>query len=91
MTSPTQDRIDKARLKVAQAQARLDAIAARAGAHERKADTRRKIILGGLLLDAASKDPRYVGILTTLIQRIGREGDRRPFEGWSPPSPTTTD
>lgn len=91
MTSATQDRIEKARLKVAQAQARLEAISARATAHERKADTRRKIILGGLLLDAAGKDPRYASVLDTLVQRIGREADRRPFAGWSPPSPTTTD
>jgi hypothetical protein len=89
MTSPAQDRIDKARLKVSQAQARLQALSARAAAYERKADTRRKIILGGLLLDAASKDPRYASILDTLLGRIGREADRCPFDGWEPPSPTT--
>lgn len=86
-----QDRIEKARLKVAQAQARLEAIAARANALERKADTRRKIILGGLLLDAAGKDARYANILATLIQRIGREADQRPFADWSPPSPSSAD
>lgn len=86
--TPAQERIEKARRKVAQAQARLEAIAARADALERKADTRRKIILGGLLLDAASKDVTYATILTTLMHRIGREADRRPFVGWSPPSST---
>lgn len=91
MTSPAQARIDKARLKVSQAQARLEAVSARAATHERKADTRRKIILGGLLLDAANKDPRYAGILDTLLRRISREADRRPFDGWEPPPPTTTD
>lgn len=91
MTSPAQDRIDKARLKVSQAQARLEALSARAAAYERKADTRRKIILGGLLLDAASKHPGYSGVLDTLLRRIGREADRRPFNGWEPPSPTVID
>jgi hypothetical protein len=89
--TPAQERIEKARRKVAQAQARLEAIAARANALERKADTRRKIILGGLLLDAAGKDARYASVLTTLMQRIGREADRRPFAGWSPPSPSSAD
>lgn len=91
MTSPAQERIEKARLKVFQAQARLEALSARAATHERKADTRRKIILGGLLLDAANKDSRYAGILETLLRRISREADRRPFDGWEPPTPTTTD
>ncbi|MCV0416618.1 MAG: hypothetical protein K5831_17290 [Brevundimonas sp.] len=91
MTSPAQERIEKARLKVSQAQARLEALSARAAAHERKADTRRKIILGGLLLDAASKDTRYTGILDALLRRISREADRRPFDGWKPPKPTTID
>lgn len=91
MTSPAQERIEKARLKVFQAQARLEALSARAAAHERQADTRRKIILGGLLLDAASKDARYANILRTLVQRIGRDADRRPFAGWVPPSPSSTD
>ncbi len=91
MTSPAHDRIEKARLKVSQAQARLEALSARAAAYERKADTRRKIILGGLLLEAASRDPRYAGILDSLLRRIGREADRRPFDGWEPPTPATID
>jgi hypothetical protein len=89
--TPAQERIEKARRKVAQAQARLEAIAARANALERKADTRRKIILGGLLLDAAGKDARYANVLATLMQRISREADHRPFVGWSPPSPSSPD
>ena len=91
MTSPAQERIEKARLKVSQAQARLEALNARAATYERKADTRRKIILGGLLLDAASKDTRYADILGTLLRRIAREADRRPFDGWQPPTPTVID
>ncbi|MEW6537903.1 MAG: mobilization protein [Pseudomonadota bacterium] len=89
MTSPAQERIDKARLKVSQAQARLQALNARAAVYERKADTRRKIILGALLLEAAGKDQRYANILCTLLGRIGREADRHPFDGWEPPSSPT--
>jgi hypothetical protein len=91
MNSPADDRIEKARLKVAQAKARLEAIEARATSAERKADTRRKIILGGLLLDAAGKDPRYASVLDVLLLRIAREADRRPFNGWTPPVSASAD
>ena len=91
MTSPSEDRITKARIKVAQAQARLEAITARADQYERKADTRRKIIIGGLLIEAAKIDPRYGGILDYLVRHIVRESDRRPFVGWSPPTPPGSD
>lgn len=86
--TPQELRIEKARQKVAQAQARLEAISARAKASERKADTRRKIILGGLLLDAAGKDDRFAAVVGTLMDRIAREADRKPFEGWVIPRPS---
>ena len=56
MPLPTPERIAKARLQAEQAKARLQALEARLSQDERKKDTRRKIILGGLLLDAATKD-----------------------------------
>jgi hypothetical protein len=42
---------------------------------------RRKIILGGLLIDAASKDKRFAGIVSELTHRISRDQDQKPFEG----------
>ncbi|WP_297799115.1 hypothetical protein [uncultured Brevundimonas sp.] len=83
MTRPSPERLALARQKLSQAQARFDAMAARAKAGERKADTRRKIILGGLLLEAARNDTRYVSVLNSLMDRISRDIDRKPFEGWS--------
>lgn len=85
MAAPTPEAIEQARKRVDQAKARLDALNARVAAEGRRLDTRRKIILGGLLIDAASKDKRFAGIVSELIHRISRDQDRKPFEGWTLP------
>lgn len=85
MPTPTPEAIEQARKKVAQAKARLDALNARVATEGRRLNTRRKIILGGLLLDAATKDKRFAGIVSELTHRISRNQDRKPFEGWSLP------
>ncbi len=82
MAIPTPEAIEDARKKVAQAKARLQDLEARANTAKRKLDTRRKIILGGLLIDAAIKDERYADTLTELMRRIYRENDKRAFTGW---------
>jgi hypothetical protein len=69
--------------KVQQAKARLQALEARAATLNRKADARRKIILGGLLLDAAMKDPAWESRLNDLMDRISRDQDRKAFDGWT--------
>ena len=65
---------------------RLQGLEARAGQKARKLDARRKIILGGLLIDAAEKDDRFARVVTALMERISRDQDRKTFEGWKPPS-----
>ncbi len=85
MPLPSPDAIDKARQRVDQAKARLDALNARIATEGRRLDTRRKIILGGLLLDAAAKDARFAGIVAELRGRINRDQDHKPFDGWSLP------
>ena len=86
MPLSTFERIEKARLAVQQAKARLQAIENRQTEAERKLDTRRKIILGGLLLDAAAKDERYAKVVSALMARIDRDNDRKAFDGWTPPA-----
>src|SRR3546814_1800825 len=66
MAAPTPEAIENARRKVEQAKARLQALEARAATLNRKQDARRKIILGGLLLDAAMKDPAWESRLNDL-------------------------
>src|SRR3546814_5466117 len=83
MTAPTPESVELAKKRLAQAKARLDALNARIATEGRRLDTRRKIILGGLLLDAATKDQRFAGIVSELTHRISRDQDRKPFEGRS--------
>ena len=83
MAAPTPEALENARRKVEQAKARLQALEARAATLNRKADARRKIILGGLLLDAAMKDPAWENRLTELMARISRDQDRKAFDGWT--------
>lgn len=83
MAAPTPETIEKARRKVDQAKAQLQALEARAATLNRKADARRKIILGGLLLDAAMKDPEWENRLNVLMDRISRDQDRKAFAGWT--------
>ena len=75
--------LERAQKRYEQARARLQALRNREAARERKIDTRRKIILGGLLLDAAMKDPAWESRLTDLMDRISRDQDRKAFEGWT--------
>lgn len=90
MALPTSEQIEKARLKASQAKIRLQALEARLSDASRKLDTRRKIILGGLLIDAASKDERYAKVVSALLGRIDRDHDRQAFEGWTPPAPAAS-
>jgi len=83
MTDPD----DALKTKIEQARVRLQALEARYATQARKNDTRRKIIAGGLLFDAASKDEHYSAILRQLLTRIDRPNDKRPFQGWSVPEP----
>jgi len=79
--------IERARQQVEQAKARYQALLARQSAEERKLDTRRKVILGGLLIDAAGKDERFGRVIDELRERITRAHDHKAFEGWQKPEP----
>ena len=91
MPLPTPEQIEKARLAVTQAKARLQAIENRQSEAERKLDTRRKIILGGLLLDAAEKDEKFARVVQVLVGRVTRDQDAKAFESWNPPKPAAPD
>lgn len=77
--------IEKAKQQVEQAKARYQALLARQNAEKRKLDTRRKVILGGLLVDAAGKDEHFSRVIDELLKRITRDHDRKAFEGWQKP------
>ena len=83
MAAPTPESVELAKKRLAQAKARLDALNARIATEGRRLDTRRKIILGGLLLDAAMKDAEWEDRLNVLMERISREQDHKAFAGWT--------
>ncbi|MCB8878475.1 mobilization protein [Acidisoma silvae] len=83
MSKVTPEQIKRLQEKADQHNAKLQAAKARLAETERKLDTRRKIIAGGLLFDAASKDKQWAHHLAALLTRIDRPNDKEPFEGWS--------
>ena len=89
MPLPTTDQLEKAKLQAEQAKARYQALQARLSEASRKLDTRRKIILGGLLLDAAEKDDKFARVVQVLVGRVSRDQDAKAFEGWEAPRPLT--
>jgi len=82
--------IEKAKQQVEQAKARYQTLLARESGEARKLNTRRKVILGGLLLDAAGKDERFGRVIDELVRRISRDHDLKAFEGWQKPEPDRT-
>lgn len=94
----TETELDRAEKRYAQAKARLLALKNREATKARKLDTRRKIILGGALVDLAERDSNAAAMIERLIRNLPREQDRKAFEGWdakqpapasSPPAPST--
>jgi hypothetical protein len=75
--------LERAQKRYEQARARLQALRNREAARTRKIDTRRKVILGGALMDLATRDSNAAAMLDRLIRNLPREQDRKTFEGWS--------
>ena len=76
--------LERAQKRYEQARARLQALRNREAARERKIDTRRKVILGGALMDLATRDKAAAALLDRLVRSLPREQDRKTFDGWSP-------
>lgn len=82
MPAPSSNKIESAKRKYEQAKARYDALQARAATERRKLETRRKIILGALVLDAAATR-QWPSSFEDLMTRISRDVDLKAFEGWT--------
>ena len=76
--------LERAEKRYAQAKARLQALKNRAATQARKLDTRRKVILGGALVDLAARDANAAAMLDRLVRNLPREQDRKAFVGWTP-------
>jgi hypothetical protein len=74
--------LERAERRFAQARARVQALRNREATKQRKLDTRRKVILGGALVDLAARDDGAAAMLDRLIRNLAREQDRSAFDGW---------
>lgn len=79
--------LERAEKRYAQAKARLQALRNREATRQRKLDTRRKVILGGALIDLAERDSGAAAMLDRLIRNLTRDQDRKAFDGWRGTSP----
>lgn len=75
--------LDRAEKRYAQAKARLQAVRNREATKQRKLDTRRKVILGGALMDLATRDETAAAMVDRLLRNLPRDQDRVAFEGWN--------
>ena len=79
--------LERAEKRYAQAKARLLALKNREATKARKLDTRRKIILGGALVDLGERDSNAAAMIERLIRNLPREQDQKAFEGWDAKQP----
>lgn len=79
--------LERAEKRYAQAKARLLALKNREATKARKLDTRRKIILGGALIDLAERDSNAAAMIERLVRNLPRDQDRKAFEGWDAKQP----
>ncbi|WP_299616813.1 mobilization protein [uncultured Tateyamaria sp.] len=77
--------LERAEKRYAQAKARLQALRNREATKQRKLDTRRKVILGGALLDLAERDSGAATMVDRLIRNLSRDQDRKAFAEWGGP------
>lgn len=74
--------LERAEKRYAQAKARLQALRNREATKQRKLNTRRKVILGGVLLDLAERDTGAAAMVDRLIRNLSRDQDRKAFAEW---------
>jgi hypothetical protein len=88
-----EEKLNEINAKMASLKARADTIRSRKESEDRKLDTRRKIIIGGMALERAKNDSQFAEWLRCQISKIERSSDKSAFERWdlstlpTPPSP----
>ena len=76
--------LERAEKRLAQMRARVQALRNREATKARKLDTRRKVILGGALMELAGRDDGTRAMLDRLVRNLARKQDRTAFDGWDP-------
>ncbi len=82
--------LERAEKRFAQAKARLQGIRNREATKQRKMDTRRKVILGGALIDLAGRDSNAAAMLDRLVRNLPRQQDQKAFVNWEGPESDTS-
>lgn len=72
-----EQRLAKAREELSRAQAEIKEL-------NRKNETRRKIVLGAMLLADAETQPNIANYVRKLIERLDRPADKAAFQDWEP-------
>lgn len=78
-----EQRLEKAKAAKARAEAEIRSAAAKLRSQDRRKDTRRKILLGGMLMSQARSRPDLARWVQARIAEMP-ERDRAAFDGWSP-------
>lgn len=76
-----EQRLERAKQIKARAEAEIRSASAKLRENDRRADTRRKILLGAILIDQAKKDPKFFDWIRKRIKTLP-EKDRKAFDGW---------
>ena len=84
----TSDALAKAREQLERARERVKQLEAKEAAKERKRDTRRKILLGALLMERMGRHGEEAQRLKAWVQRelpgfLTRDHDKEIFKGWN--------
>lgn len=86
-TKSAEQRLEAAQKALAKAEAAMKRAAAELAEKDRRADTRRKVIIGGAILARAAKDAGAAKSLRNLLDGLPAK-DKAAFQGWTPPAPS---
>jgi hypothetical protein len=78
------ERLAKLQREAEQMAARLDQAKAVVRDQERRKDTHRKAVLGGLVIKLLREGKPIPQSLAGFLRMVTRDHDCKPFEGWSP-------
>jgi hypothetical protein len=78
------ERLAKLQREAEQMAARLEQAKAVVREQERKKDTRRKAVLGGLVIKLLREGAPIPQSFGGFLRMVTRDHDRQPFEGWTP-------
>ena len=82
-----EQQIKRAEQAMAKAEETIRRARSKLRSDDRKADTRRKIILGAALLDAAMKHEGPSEFVARIVRNLDRPADREAFEDFDLPKP----